>query len=137
MTVESIMTKNMVTVGMDDTLKRIRDIFRQYRFHHLLVVSGHRLMGVISDRDLLKAISPYVGTLSETEHDLATLQKRAHQIMTRKPITVSSEVTLQIAAETLLKNNISCLPVTDEDGAIIGILTWRDLMAALLKKCEA
>lgn len=134
MKVETIMTKNMVTVEMDDTLKRVREIFQQHRFHHLLVLSGQRLMGVISDRDLLKSISPYVGTLSETEHDLATLQKRAHQIMTRKPITVAKDATFQIAAETLLKKNISCLPVTNEDGAIVGILTWRDLMAALVKR---
>jgi len=132
-TVETIMTENIVTVGMDDTLKRIREIFIQHQFHHLLVVSGQRLMGVISDRDLLKAVSPFVGTFSETDRDLATLEKRAHQIMTRKPISVSKDVTLQMAAKTLLKNNISCLPVTNQDGDIVGILTWRDLMAAMVK----
>ena len=78
MKVETIMSQNSVTVEMDETLERVREIFKQHRFHHLLVVSGPRLMGVISDRDLLKAISPYVGTFSETSHDLATLQKRAH-----------------------------------------------------------
>ncbi len=133
MIVETIMTKNLVTVDMDESLKRIREIFRQHRFHHLLVVSGHRLMGVISDRDLLKSISPFVGTFSETNRDLATLEKRAHQIMTRKPISVAKDVPIQTAAEILLTNNISCLPVTNEEGAIIGILTWRDLMAALVK----
>ena len=134
MTIETIMTKNLVTVDMDESLKRIREIFRQHRFHHLLVVSGHRLMGVISDRDLLKSISPFVGTFSETNRDLATLEKRAHQIMTRKPISVAKDVPIQTAAEILLTNNISCLPVTNEEGAIIGILTWRDLMAALVKR---
>lgn len=131
MTVESIMTKNMVTVQMDETLERIRKIFEEHRFHHLLVVSGNRLMGVISDRDLLKSISPYVGSFSETSRDLATLQKRAHQIMTRKPISVSKEITLEKASETLLKNNISCLPVTDEDGDVVGLLTWKDLLRAM------
>jgi len=133
MMIESIMTRNIVTVEMDDTLKRIREIFRQHRFHHLLVISGHRLMGVISDRDLLKSMSPFVGTFSETDRDLATLEKRAHQIMTRKPISVSKDVTLQIAAESLLKNNISCLPVTNEEGVVVGVLTWKDLLAALVK----
>ncbi len=89
MTVETIMSPKIVTVEMDETLERIREIFEQHRFHHLLVISGHRLMGVISDRDLLKSISPFVDTLSETSRDSATLQKRAHQIMSRKPISVS------------------------------------------------
>lgn len=133
MIVETIMSKHMVTVDMDETLGLVREIFEQHRFHHLLVVSGQRLMGVISDRDLLKSISPFVDTLSETTRDLATLQKRAHQIMARKPIRVSKEATVQEAAETLLANNISCLPVTQEDGTVIGILTWKDIMRALVK----
>ncbi len=133
MIVEAIMSKHMVTVDMDATLGRVREIFEQHRFHHLLVVSGQRLMGVISDRDLLKSISPFVDTLSETSRDLATLQKRAHQIMTRKPISVSKDVTFQAAAETLLEKNISCLPVINEDGNVVGIVTWKDVLAALVK----
>lgn len=135
MIVETIMSKNMVTVDMDATLERVRENFEQHRFHHLLVVNGKRLMGVISDRDLLKSISPFVGTLSETSRDLATLQKRAHQIMTRKPISVAKDATIQVAAQTLLANNISCLPVANEEGTIVGVLTWKDVLAALVKSC--
>ncbi len=134
MRVETIMSKKIVTVEMDETLERIREIFEQDRFHPVLVVSGPRLMGVISDRDLLKSISPYVGTFSETSRDLATLQKRAHQIMSRKPISVPKDATVQVAAETLLANNISCLPVTNEEGNVEGILTWKDVLAALMKE---
>ena len=134
MTVETIMSQKIVTVEMDETLERVREIFEEHRFHHLLVVSGQRLMGVISDRDLLKSISPYVGTVSETSRDLATLQKRAHQIMSRKPISVSKDVTVQVAAETLLAKNISCLPVTNAEGNVEGILTWKDVLAALMKE---
>ena len=134
MTVETIMSRKIVTVDMDDTLARIRDVFKQHRFHHVLVVSGNRLMGVISDRDLLKSISPFIDTLSETTRDLATLQKRPHQIMSRKPISVEKDTTLEAAVGTLLKHNISCLPVTDEDGAIVGVLTWKDLLRALVKR---
>ena len=137
MTVEAIMSQTIVTVEMDETLERVREIFEQHRFHHLLVVSGRRLMGVISDRDLLKGMSPFVDTLSETTRDLATLQKRAHQIMSRKPISVLKDVTVQSAAETLLSNNISCLPVTNEEGDVEGILTWKDLLAALLRNNES
>jgi len=54
--------------------------------------------------------------------------------MSRKPISVPKDVTVQIAAETLLANNISCLPVTNEKGNVEGILTWKDVLAALMKE---
>ena len=134
MTIESIMQHKIVTVEMDDSLDTVREIFEQVRFHHLLVVNGKKLMGVISDRDLLKAVSPFVGTLSETTRDLATLQKRVHQIMSRQPISVSKGTSIEEAARVLLNNNISCLPITDNEGGLIGIITWKDLLKTLIKE---
>jgi acetoin utilization protein AcuB len=61
-TVGHIMTADMVTVEMDDTLHAVREIFDNTCFHHLLVVNDRRLLGVIFDRDLLKALSPHLGT---------------------------------------------------------------------------
>jgi len=59
----SIMTARVVTVEMDDRLEIVKEIFDTMNFHHLLVVDEHKkLSGVVSDRDLLRAISPYVGS---------------------------------------------------------------------------
>lgn len=132
MTVESIMKRKVVTVEMDDSLETIQDIFRHVRFHHLLVVSGEQLVGVVSDRDLFKAVSPFVGTLSETERDRSTLNKRVHQIMTRKLITVSRDTSARQAARIFIERNVSCLPVVAEDRKILGILTWKDILKAVL-----
>ena len=57
-TVGEIMSSKVVTVEMDDSLEVIRDIFRKVKFHHLIVVDGKKIVGIITDRDLLKAISP-------------------------------------------------------------------------------
>ncbi len=113
---------------MDDSLGRARDLFNEHHFHHLLVVQGRELLGVISDRDLLKAVSPHIGTLSETDRDRATLNKRAHQIMSRKLITVTADTTLEAAARLLLEHRVSCLPVVTTAGLLVGIITWRDLL---------
>ena len=126
------MNEEVVTVEMDDTLAEIRKIFQQVKFHHLLVVSGGKLLGVISDRDFLQAVSPNLGTLSEKTSDLATLQKRAHQIMTHHPITVLPDMGVADAAQLLLAKDISCLPVVSEENEIRGIVTWKDLIKALL-----
>ena len=127
-----IMTARVVTIEMDDSLEVIRDIFRKVRFHHLLVVDNEKLVGVISDRDVLKAISPYVGTMSETNRDRATLNKRAHQIMSHYPVTVRQSCPLQEAAQLMLTRGVSCLPVTTIDGIIQGVVTWKDVFRAFL-----
>ncbi|ODS30151.1 MAG: hypothetical protein SCARUB_04742 [Candidatus Scalindua rubra] len=128
MTVASIMTKKVFKVKMDDTIGTIREIFENVKFHHLLVVEGRQLVGVISDRDVLKAISPFIGTLSEHTYDLATLNRKAHQIMAHKPITVHKSTSIKIAASVLLNNNISCLPIVSPEDDIEGIVTWKDIL---------
>jgi len=86
MNIEKVMSKTVVTVEMDDSLKMIKGIFNSTRFHHLLVVESGKLYGVISDRDLLESLSPNIGTITETTRDAAMLNKKAHQIMTRREI---------------------------------------------------
>ena len=108
----------------------IYEIFDKKRFHHLLVIEEDELRGVISDRDVLKVISPFLNTLAEQDRDLTTLKKRAHQIMSRKPITITKDTSSEEAAHLLLRENISCLPVLSSDGKIDGIITWKDLLKA-------
>ena len=128
-----IMTTRVVTIEMDDSLEVVRDIFKKVRFHHLLVVDNEKLVGIISDRDMLKAVSPFVGTMSETTRDRATLNKRAHQIMSHHPVTVRSSCTLQEAAELMLARGVSCLPITTVGGEVLGIVTWKDVLRAILE----
>tara|TARA_B110000211_G_scaffold64895_1_gene74661 strand:+ start:1543 stop:1974 length:432 start_codon:yes stop_codon:yes gene_type:complete len=131
MQIKSLMTKRVVSVDMDDTLATIKGIFEHMYFHHVLVIEKAKLLGVISDRDLFKALSPNLGQASENEHDTATLKKRVHQIMTRKPITVRGDNDVYDAIALFNQHSISCLPVLDEDQKVIGILTWRDILRAL------
>ena len=128
----SIMTARVVTVEMDDRLEIVKEIFDTMNFHHLLVVGEHkRLTGVVSDRDLLRAISPYVGSAAETARDLATLNKRVHQIMTRRPVTLRPQATVAEAVGLLLAHRISCIPIVDGESKPVGIVSWRDLLRAL------
>ena len=133
MLVESIMTTKVVTVEMDDTLQKIREIFDSQLFHHLLVVEKYELVGIISDRDLLKHISPFANTNSETERDVGTLKKRVHQIMTRNPVTVTKETTVEDATRLLLEKGFQCLPVMNATKSVDGIVTWRDLLRTYIQ----
>lgn len=131
MRVEKLMTRHLVTVELDDTLRTVQEIFSHAKFHHLLVVEEGRLYGVLSDRDLLKAISPRIATASETEKDRATLNKKVHQIMTRKPVVVKPQDSIHDAIELINKHSVACLPVVDAENRPVGILTWRDIFRAL------
>lgn len=132
MKLEEIMAKRVVTIDMDDTLDVIRKIFDKVRFHHMVVIDErNKVVGVISDRDVLKALSPYLDTISEQERDQVTLNKKTHQVMSRQPITASPEDSIEQAAALLLENRISCLPVISEDQSLVGIVTWKDILKNL------
>ena len=133
--VGTIMTRRVVRVSMDDSLREVRDIFERSSFHHLVVVDGKRVVGVISDRDLLKNISPFIGKMSEREQDTFTLQRRVHQIMTRKLVSCTPGNTLAEAGKMMVEHKVSCVPVLDERGVCVGILTMRDLLAWSLVRC--
>jgi len=131
MDVRQIMTSRVVTVEMDDRLEAVKEIFDHVHFHHLLVVAGGKLCGVISDRDLLRVLSPNLGTVRETVKDAAALNRRAHQIMTRDPVTLPPEASLQEAIGVFNTHRISCIPIVAPDGAPVGLVSWRDIFKAL------
>ena len=131
MSVEKIMEKSVVTVELDDSLKTVKEIFDNTHFHHLLVVESGKLFGVVSDRDLLKALSPNIETAIETRRDTATLNKKVHQIMTRKPVTLMQNKGIYDAIEIFNNHNVSCIPIVDDKDNLVGIISWRDILKAL------
>ena len=134
MKIKSLMSTNVVTVKLDDPISKVKDIFEVLGFHHLLVVEDEKLFGIISDRDLLKAISPKVDTAAATTQDLATLNKRVHQIMTSKPLCLKEESSVREAINLFNENKISCIPVVNENNNPVGIVSWRDIMRVLSNK---
>lgn len=129
MLVADLMTSQPVTVSMDATVSQVRDLFHNRRFHHLIVVEHDQVVGVISDRDLLSALSPFIGKRDERAADERLLHRHAHQIMSRDPICVTPTSLVEDAAALLLAHKISCLPVVDEARRPVGIITWRDLIS--------
>ncbi len=128
MTLADIMTTTVVTVSMDDNLRDIRQIFDRYRFHHVVVVEDGKAVGIISDRDVLKHLSPFIGKLSERAQDVDCLNRRAHQIMTRRLMHASPEMPISDALALMIQNDISCLPVLDGNGKCLGVVTSRDML---------
>lgn len=131
MLIREVMTARVATVAMDDRLTVIKDIFEQAHFRHLLVLEEGELVGIISDRDLFRAISPYLDSEAEMSRDTETLNKRAHQIMSRQPITIAPHLTVRDGVKLMLESGVSCLPVL-ENGALVGIISWKDFLKVAL-----
>lgn len=131
MLINEVMTQRIVTVDMDDSLRVAKEIFDNVRFHHLLVVQLEKLEGVLSDRDLLKAMSPYLGLAAETQRDRSTLDRKIHQVMTRGPVTLSESATLSDAVDIFTTRRFSCIPIVDESNIPVGIVSWRDVLRGL------
>lgn len=127
MPVADIMTRKLITIAPDLSIGEIQPMFNQFRIHHLLVVEDGHLVGVISDRDVLRNISPFAHTNAAEKKDDFTLTRKAHQIMSKNLISVSSKAGIRDACDVMLKGGVSLLPVVDH-GKLVGVLSWKDIL---------
>ncbi len=117
--VADVMTRDTVTLGPERSFAEAVGLMATQFFHHILVVDeDDRLCGVISDRDVLRA-------LARTPNWNA---KTTSEIMTEDSITTVPEALLSSALGVMLDKRINCLPVIDSDGRVCGILTSTDLL---------
>lgn len=133
MNVSDIMTKEPVTVRLDDTLRTALEIMERVNCRHLPVISmdGH-LLGILSDRDCREALnSPFILRERWQDSDLIDhLQARA--IMTPAPVTVEPHTAATEAARLMLVNHISALPVLRSE-TLVGIVTTSDILIAFME----
>lgn len=125
------MSRELITLTIDDSLYKAKKIFDQHKIHHILITHNKVLTGVITDRDLYKHLSPAIGTAKETHKDIAALQKKVHLIMSRNLVTAKEDLSLNEAVLLFYDNHISCLPIVDDKLQTIGIITWRDILKIL------
>ena len=114
------MTAGAISIGPNDSLVAARELLQRHRIHHLLVLDGKRIVGVLSYRDLLG------------KADRSTVA----QAMSRDVVTVEPGDTVRDAATRLLGRTHGCAAVV-EAGAIAGVLTTTDLMRAVSTGTES
>ncbi|MCP4753304.1 MAG: CBS domain-containing protein [Proteobacteria bacterium] len=127
MIVEKWMTRNVVTIDTDDSMKEAVLRLQDHGIRTLPVLNKGRLAGIVTDRDLKKASASEATTLDNHEYLHLIGKIKVEQVMTKVPITVSPYFTVDEVAEILMKNKISGAPVVDEQGALVGIITQGDL----------
>jgi CBS domain-containing protein len=117
--VADFMTRELVTVKESDDLALAESILRLGGIRHLPVVRDRKLVGLVTHRDLLR---------SGTSGAPAARAVLAQDIMTRSPTVVAPATSLAHAAHLMLRNKYGCLPVCEEDGTLVGIITESDFV---------
>ncbi len=121
------MAEKIVTISADDSLSTVEDIMTLGRVRHMPVVRGGTLVGVVSQRDLLRAS---LSNLTEfgSEQRRAFLQVvEINRVMSSPPIVIGPDATPEEAARVMAEKKIGCLPVL-EGQMLVGMLTETDLL---------
>lgn len=120
-------------VGVDTKLEDAFETMLREQVRHLLVIEQGELCGVVSDRDLRRPRGQAGRPMSARELFLLASELRVGDVMSERPITIGPDDTVSYAAEMMVENKVSCLPVLDA-GRVRGILTSDDLLAALVHR---
>ncbi len=134
MSLVKIMTKDIISLELDDDLSKAKEVFATNKIHHILITDKKVLVGVITDRDLYKHLSPTLGTHKETHQDALILTKKIHLIMNRALVTATPETEVNESVLLFHDHHISCLPIVNEKFYPIGIITWRDILKVIAQQ---
>jgi len=126
------MTRNVVTVTRDTSVLAVRNILHEHQFNQVPVVDGKKVVGIITDRDIRENSASPASTLSVHELNYLLSEMKAGDIMTKDPITVTPETSIEAATEIITRHNIGSLPVVSK-GELVGIITTSDLLNVLLE----
>ncbi len=111
------MSSQLVTMSSASSLAEAASVMSQKRVGSVLIVEGERLTGILTERDIVRAIS----------HDIGAPRDAIAHWMSASPKTVSPGTSLEEARDLMDKNHIRHLPVT-EGGKLLGMLSMRDLI---------
>ena len=123
-----IMQSKLVTVGIGDRLSVVEDIMTLGGVRHIPVVRGGELVGVLSDRDVLRASLSNLNGRSADERRAFLHAVEIAKVMSEPPVVIAPEESVVAAARLMVARKIGCLPVVDREGALIGLVTKTDLL---------
>ncbi len=127
-----IASKNLVTIGIDENVTKAHLLMRDKKIRHLIVQSEDKAIGIISDRDVMKALKLEIDDFHSFQVRRETLDPSltVRDVMSWPIKSVTDETTLLEVLDIILKNKISSLMVTQQN-AVVGIITTDDLLEIL------
>ena len=125
--VRDIMAEKLVTISPDDSLSTAQDIMTLGGVRHLPVVRAGQLIGIVSQRDLLRASLSNLISFGSDQRQAFLQAVEIRRVMSTPPVIIEPDAPAERAALVLAERKIGCLPVMQED-ELIGILTETDLL---------
>jgi CBS domain-containing protein len=129
-----IMQKNIVWSSLDESVQQGLEKMQQHDTNYIVIGRDEKPEGIVSKNDLTGAMSPYLKppfTKWRRPLDDATLQIRLKWIMSKPVQTIESETPLAAVMEKMCRSEKHCMPVTDKEGKVLGMVTVVDVMKAL------
>jgi CBS domain-containing protein len=132
--VKEWMSSKVVTASPSMRISEAHQVMKDAKVRRLPVVNGQGvLVGIVTIGDVREASPSDATTLSIWELNYLWAQLTVERIMTQKVLTVSPETPILTAAEMMLENKISGLPVVDDKGKVVGVLTESDIFRMLVR----
>lgn len=125
--VREIMETKLVTISASERLSMVEDIMTLGRVRHMPVVQGGRLVGVVSERDLLRASLSVLSEHRDAERRMFLHVVEISRVMSSPPIVIGPDATIREAALLMADRKIGCLPVVEGD-ELIGLVTETDVL---------
>jgi acetoin utilization protein AcuB len=133
MLVRDWMQREVVTIDDKDSMNSAAKLMKENNIKILPVMKKNKLVGIVTDRDLKRASASDATTLEIHELLYLLTSISVKSLMSKPPITVPADYTIEETAQVLLKNKISGVPVVGPKGEIIGIITQSDIFRALIE----
>lgn len=128
MTVRDLMSTDLVTLTEDETLADAQRCMARGRIRHLPVLRGRTLVGLVTHRDLLAASFSIFAEVDANEQRRIFVTVPVVEAMHQDVMTVPPTMDVSKAAHILLDNKYGCLPVIEESGEMVGIVTEADFL---------
>jgi acetoin utilization protein AcuB len=136
MLVQDVMQTKLFTVTPETTLPEALRLTGQRSVRHLLVLDGDRLVGILSDRDLKRAMASSATSLEAHELNYLLDRLRVADIMTRAVITIGPMFPIEDAARLMVLEKIGALPVMDGE-RLVGLVTETDVLRLFVRALGA
>ncbi len=132
MLVKEWMATDVVTVDENASMMKATQIMKEHKIRRIPVVRRGKVVGIITDRDLKEAAPSKATSLDVHELYYLLSEIKVKDIMTPNPITIREDDTVERAAVIMLENRISGLPVVNDEGYVVGIITQTDVFKVLI-----
>jgi CBS domain-containing protein len=130
-TAADLMSRNIIAVGPEDEIGNILGSMEKFRFRHLPVVRGDKLVGLVTHRDLLHASSSFLSDKA-AERDEVIGHVHVKDIMQTEILTASPKDRLSELGLLLFEAKVGCVCVVDDDEKLVGIITEADFIRCAL-----